>query len=348
MNARTEHVQVPGATLWTSRQGEGPPLVLCHGGPGLWDYLGPVADMVGDLATVYRYDQRACGRSTGVPGYDIATAVSDLEALRTHWGIEQWAVGGHSWGADLALAYCLEHPGRVRALVYISNAGPGADPSWRAEYHANRDARLSLEERRRLEELEELRSRARGERWAELDREYCEIVWSVDFADRGRARELAQALFVEGIHPNYEVNRVLSVDGKRFFSDQAVGERLADVRVPTLIVHGEADPRPAWAARQLSELIPGARFVSLPSVSHVPWLERPGLLRGALRSFLAEDAVYQVRHREYHEAGSGALLVTATGCGGRPPMAGTSSSSPRFRFTKNDSGGQFRKGWRRA
>jgi proline iminopeptidase len=62
---KCEIVSVPDGLLWTIRQGNGPALVCCHGGPGLWDYLAPVAEMVDDLMTVYRYDQRACGRSTG-------------------------------------------------------------------------------------------------------------------------------------------------------------------------------------------------------------------------------------------------------------------------------------------
>ena len=73
MDVTVEQVAVAGATLWTARQGTGPALVLCHGGPGLWDYLGPVADMVDDRATAYRYDQRACGRSSGGPPFDMTT-----------------------------------------------------------------------------------------------------------------------------------------------------------------------------------------------------------------------------------------------------------------------------------
>ena len=41
-----ERVRVPGAALWTASEGAGPPLVLCHGGPGLSDNLAPVAAMV--------------------------------------------------------------------------------------------------------------------------------------------------------------------------------------------------------------------------------------------------------------------------------------------------------------
>ena len=105
-----EVVSVADGSLWTVRQGHGPALVCCHGGPGLWDYLEPVAAMLDDRWTVYRYDQRSCGRSTGSPPYDVATAVADLDALREHWGLSQWMVLGHSWGATLALAYGLAHP----------------------------------------------------------------------------------------------------------------------------------------------------------------------------------------------------------------------------------------------
>ena len=168
MDVTVEQVAVAGAVLWTARQGTGPALVLCHGGPGLWDYLGPVAAMVDDRATVYRYDQRACGRSSGGPPFDVATAIADLDALRQHWGVEQWVVAGHSWGATLALLYCLAHPARARGLAYIS--GTGINPAWRAEYRANRAARLDPAGQQRLAELEERLGRATGAAWAALDR----------------------------------------------------------------------------------------------------------------------------------------------------------------------------------
>jgi len=157
-----EVVNVAGGSLWTVRQGHGPALVCCHGGPGLWDYLEPVAAMLDDLWTVYRYDQRSCGRSAGEPPYDVATAVADLDALREHWGLSQWMVLGHSWGATLALAYGLAHPTRTRALIYLS--GTGIDASWHAEYRANRAALLSSEDQRQLAGLRAHLSTAQGGR----------------------------------------------------------------------------------------------------------------------------------------------------------------------------------------
>jgi proline iminopeptidase len=84
---RTQFVPVGAATLWRQTSGQGRPLVLCHGGPGMSDNLEPLAQMVEDLMTVHRFDQRAGGRSTGVgEGQTVADAVADLEALRAHWG----------------------------------------------------------------------------------------------------------------------------------------------------------------------------------------------------------------------------------------------------------------------
>jgi pimeloyl-ACP methyl ester carboxylesterase len=189
-----EIVNVPGCSLWATYQGKGPSLVCCHGGPGLWDYLGPVAVMIDDLVTVYRFDQRACGRSTGNPDYDIVTAVADLEALRDHWNLPQWIILGHSWGATLGLAYCLAHPSRVQALIYLS--GTGFDDSWKEEYHRNRDALLIPSEKHRLAELRTQLSIVQEVEYDAVEREYCELSWSTDIADRSQARKLARQLFV--------------------------------------------------------------------------------------------------------------------------------------------------------
>jgi proline iminopeptidase len=286
MQATIEYVEVPGATLWTARQGSGPALVMLHGGPGLWDYMGPVAGMVDDLATVYRYDQRGCGRSSGGPPYTVEAAVADLEALREHWGVERWVVLGHSWGATLALAYCLAHPGRVQALVYMS--GVGIYTGWREEFRANMAALIPPQEQRQLADLRAQVGTGEGDMAAAADREYCIRAWSAEILDRENARELAQSVLVEGVQVNWEVNRVLGADGDRFAEQGGMPGRLAVLRVPTLVLHGEADPRPAWAGRRVADHIPGAEFVLLPGTGHFVWLDNPELLRGALRRFFQQ------------------------------------------------------------
>ena len=132
-------VQSDSERLWTATQGSGVPVLLCNGGPGCCDYLAPVAAMLDDLAYVIRFEARGCGRSDAAATYDIAGAVRDLEAIREHYGIEHWVVGGHSWGADLALAYAFEHPGRVLGLIGIAGGRVVNDRSWHEAYVYGRD-----------------------------------------------------------------------------------------------------------------------------------------------------------------------------------------------------------------
>ena len=90
---------------------------------------------------VFRFEQRGCGRSDRTGRYDVGQCVADVEALRAYFGVERWIVGGHSWGANLALAYALGHPKRARALLYLCGNGVQNDRDWSAEYHRALDER---------------------------------------------------------------------------------------------------------------------------------------------------------------------------------------------------------------
>jgi proline iminopeptidase len=137
-----QFVMSEGARLWTAVQGGGIPLVLGSGGPGCCDYLAPVAAMLDDLAQVIRFEARGCGRSEALPPYSVETCLADLEAIRRHYGVERWIVGGHSAGADLALAYALAYPERVLGIICISGGRVHNDREWHRVYSERRDQGL--------------------------------------------------------------------------------------------------------------------------------------------------------------------------------------------------------------
>jgi pimeloyl-ACP methyl ester carboxylesterase len=71
--------------------------------------------------------------------------------------------------------------------------------------------------------------------------------------------------------------------------DDRISSRLAEVRTPALVLHGDADVAvPLEQAQALAAGIPGARFVVLPGVGHRPWMQRPDVANGAILSFLTE------------------------------------------------------------
>ena len=281
VQAEERMVQVDdGCYLWTVETGTGTPVVFCHGGPGMQDYLAPLAEMVEDHCRVIRWDQRGAGRSTHTGPFTVERFVADLDRLRAAYGLETWIVGGHSFGATIALAYALEHPERTEALIYLDGTGLGR--SWEARYRENCARRLGPTLRVRLEQLKALATRSR-----EQEDEYRKLAWGTDFADTRNALQLAAALLHSQDDINYAANAELMIEVKAW-NQKAMKRRCSELTMPTLVVHGGADPRPTSALDSLVGSLPDPQVHILPDVGHFPWIERPWLLGRVLREFLHE------------------------------------------------------------
>ncbi len=285
MEPRSELVNANGARLWTALQGRGRPMVLCHGGPGGYDYLGPIAAMVDDVCLVLRYDQRGSGRSEAIPPYTVDVFVEDLESLRTHFGLANWVVGGHSWGAGLALAYATRYPQHTRALVYLS--GTGIDPRWHEEYQANRLACLSEAERQEFEDLTRRLDASTDDEGIGMQARRRHLSRRTDVFDAASVGDLPT--FEE--HPTSdEVNRLVGADWDAYMQRPAFRKSVCSLTMPALLLHGDADPRPAHFAQALADSLTCADFGLIPRAGHYPWIEQPTLVRAALSRFLAGPA----------------------------------------------------------
>ena len=106
------------AELYFRSVGEGPPMVVVHGGPDFdHRYLLPDMDRLAADWRLVCHDQRCVGKSRGPLRLDeihVDTYVADLDAVRRHLGLGRIAVLGHSWGAYVALQYALWHPESAR------------------------------------------------------------------------------------------------------------------------------------------------------------------------------------------------------------------------------------------
>ncbi|MBB5804624.1 proline iminopeptidase [Saccharothrix ecbatanensis] len=274
-----------GRVLWAaelgrSEPGRGEPLVLCHGGPGLWDMFDGVAELLAARVRVIRWDQRGGGRSERGGPYTVARTLADLDAIRVHFGLSQMALLGHSWGADVALHYALEHPDRVSSLIYVAGTGLGQD--WRDEYRRNRAERLGAE--RPGAELGA--EPPDGEPGGKVGRAAAIRQWTADFADPSTARRHAEDLATPWFGVNEEANAALNAESHAW-DEQDLVARCRELAVPTLIVDGAADVRPRWAVDSLAEALPDVARVVLPSAGHVPWVESPGSFGWAVLAHLA-------------------------------------------------------------
>ncbi|MFJ9868749.1 alpha/beta fold hydrolase [Streptomyces sp. NPDC101165] len=273
-----------GVRLWAQRSGgAGDPLVLCHGGPGLWDMFGDVAGLLADVTPVIRWDQRGCGRSERCDGpWTSERFVADLDAVRRHFGLERMALLGHSWGAQLALSYALAHPDRVGSLVYVAGTGIGPDSDWYDAYHHTFLTRLA-DHPERLSRWRELTARA--ERTQEEERERAVLQWTVEFEDRDGALEPAGRMADPWFGINSECSTVLNEERKRVWGTPELYTACQKLDVPVLIIDGDRDIRPRTAVDSLAEALPHARRLILPDAGHLPWEEDPKGFREALRQW---------------------------------------------------------------
>jgi len=274
---------INGVSLWNAIQGKAQPMVLCHGGPGGYDYLGPVADMIGDVCRVLRYDQRGSGRSGASAPYDVATFVADLDGLREHFGFESWIVAGHSWGANLALAYAVEYPTRTRAVLYIS--GTGIDPRWHEEYRGNRLASLSDPDREEFQRLRAMRDEARHSEEERVRERLTELTRKTDVFDPGYVD------FTPGFdrYPvSHQVNQIVNADWNTYEENAEFHRAVHELSMPVLFLHGAADPRPAHFLEELSSHLVRGHFIAVERCGHYPWIEQREEFMEVLRSFVLE------------------------------------------------------------
>jgi pimeloyl-ACP methyl ester carboxylesterase len=268
-------VDAAGVELSAHRGGSGPPALLLHGGPALADYLGPLAEELGDTFSTVRYTQRGTPPSAQVPPYSIETHMRDalgvLDALELPRG---WVVG-HSWGGHLALHLLVNHPDRLLGVVCVGALGAFADVL--DELGGNLRAALSAEDARRIDAVEALRSAGKGterdlvERWR--------IIWPLFFIRQEQAPPSPERV---GFRCSVETNASL----RDHFARGTLASALPGARHAPLFVHGEHDLLPARSASETAALIPGSRVVTVPDCAHFPWLERPGCVRDAVREQL--------------------------------------------------------------
>ena len=113
--------------LHYTRQGAGPPLLLLHGNGEDGSYFVHQMDAFSLHYTVYAIDTRGHGKTPrGTAPFTIAQFAEDLLDFMDEHDMAQARILGFSDGGNIALAFALANPERVRRLVLN---GANLDPS---------------------------------------------------------------------------------------------------------------------------------------------------------------------------------------------------------------------------
>jgi 3-oxoadipate enol-lactonase len=260
---------INGHALAYERLGQGPPLLFIHGGfGGLATTIAPRdhtwARALTDAYTFIHYDRRSSGSSEfPTEDYDIATLAADARGLLRHLAIDRAVVIGDSAGGPIALVVALTHPEVVRGLVLAETGarllgGRFAERIRTRIEVLRRDGPVAAYETRRQEGGVGLGER---EQWFTLPAEHTERLAREQHAALGRLRATTRAERIRwyaGELRNYAA-----------YLDLDLHSRLAEVRCPTLVLHGDRDNLvPHEFGRRLAEGIAGAELVTIPGADH--------------------------------------------------------------------------------
>ena len=274
---------------WCTYGDAGKPRVLVlHGGPGAHhDYLLPqmlaLADLAGGHELIF-YDQRGGGRSKTA---EIRTPITwetqarDVAAVVAELGLGDAPLVGYSWGALLALLYAARiapdtAPGAPAAMVLIDPAP--ISRQYRARFEREFARRQGGPEVQRMRaELGESHLRERDPE-AYRQRNF-ELSVAGYFAHPRSARDLTP------FRVNARVQQSVW-DSLGDFDLEADGT-VAAIRAPSLVLHGRQDPIPLESSEAVARGMK-APLVVLDDCGHVPYVEQPAALFGAIDGFLRD------------------------------------------------------------
>ena len=233
-------------------------LVMGIGASMLWWDEGFCRLLADGGRFVIRYDHRDTGRSVtyevGHPGYTGSDLVADAAAVLDAYGVGAAHVVGVSAGGALAQLLALDFPRRVLSLVLISTSpatsGDRALPGPGHSYH----------------EFLRTTSVDWSDHTSVVDYlvEYALVLAGSDRSfDEADARALIERDVARAHNIAASENHAIAAEG------DVTHDPLSAIAVPTLVIHGTADPMfPLEHGQALAHEIPDARLMEMKGMGH--------------------------------------------------------------------------------
>lgn len=252
-----------GARLYWRQDGaaDKPALVLLTSIGTDLSLYDPVVPLLTPDFRVIRMDTRGHGASDAPAGdYSLDLLADDVLAVMDAAGAGKASVCGTSLGGMIAMSLALKAPERVEALI-LACTSPAMDPSvW--------DQRLAL-----------IRAQGMGA--------IVEAVMGRFFSDAFRAQHPE---VVETVRAGMLAQSVEGYAGcGAAIRDMALLNQLPAITAPSLVVTGAKDLATPYAGHgeKIVAAVPGARHIEIGG-AHLPSLEAPTALAGAVRDFVRE------------------------------------------------------------
>jgi proline iminopeptidase len=270
-------------------------LIAIHGGPGM-DLESVYGDFVAMLApkhVVIFYDQRGGGKSE-LPADTtrlVATRqIQDLDDLRRHFKLDRVTLVAHSYGPLLAASYAIAHPDAMKKMVFFGPVPPRRGDFF-TRYSRNLGARLDSAQRAKQSAASRKQNDVNATE-AE-SRQGCRDNWAIGMRPRLAEPDKSLPMIksdlcatdIKGIRYGSRTgNRVIMGS----YGEWDLRPKLANLRVPLLVVHGEEETIPMDLVEEWVTAMPSgvASLFKVPSAAHFAYAEQPSVVWPAVENFL--------------------------------------------------------------
>lgn len=241
--------------------GLGQPLVFSHGLLMDGDMFAPQVQHFKDRYRCITWDERAHGRTAAdtIAAFSYYDSANDLAALMRHLDIERAVFVGMSQGGYLSLRLALTHPDLVRALVLIDTQSQVEDPSKTPSYKQMID------------------------------------VWSTQGLPDAIANTIAAIILGANAPQAAEWKAKwrdwkphnLQASFETLTTRDDISARMADIRVPALVIHGDADVAITLdRATDMHQRLMHSRMDIISGAGHASNLTHPDSVNAAIERFL--------------------------------------------------------------
>ncbi|MGI3185358.1 alpha/beta fold hydrolase [Nioella aestuarii] len=266
-------LDVDGVQVHAHVAGSGPDLVLIHGSSGnLRDFSNGLVPLLSDHYRVISLDRPGLGYSDPITshGASLDQQAAALAGAARMLGAERPVVMGQSLGGAVALAWALNHPDQIAALVPVSAVSHPWTTGLGAYYSV-----LSSWPGRHL--LIPALTAFTPDRIIE---DQIAAIFAPDAPPHGYADHFGPRLTLR--RASMRANALQRRHLLRWISAQA--PRYSDIAVPTEILHSAGDKAVGYRihAQPLARAILGANLTTLDSASHMPHHSHPGDVLAAI------------------------------------------------------------------
>jgi len=274
--------EINGTELYYKVVGQGEPILIIHGGPGLnHKYLFPNLQFLTDKYQLIFYDQRASGKSSLTLDSNSVTIdnfIQDIDELRDAFGIEKLNIMAHSWGGLLALKYAIKHPEDTKSLILINSVGASS-------------------------EIRNMTNQTIAERFTKEDSVHrAEIIQTDEFQKRepnaieslmkiGFRHQFYNIAFLDSLNlslnKDYIKTSQLLQNLAKDLTEYDFHSDLKKIKTPTLLIYGSYDPLAELAGTRIHEMIEQSEFKILDNCGHFPFIEKQDEFKTTVMNFLA-------------------------------------------------------------